>query len=234
MNRGFTLIELLVVVLIIGILASIALPQYQHAVLKSRFASLMPPGKALADSQEAYYMTHSQYATSLDDLEITLGEGNREGVELGTRAQHKYVKLSHPGLKNNLVIYYKHSKNYPGEMHCEALTGDAQATWLCQQGFGSAELVGDGATPGYTAYALKGTGHGTPQVDLSKYDVNRDGVVDQGDFDAIGDIILHTDISGEYNNEHDYNLEAADLDGDGQINVADFTKMGRILLDEQE
>ncbi len=68
--RAFTLIELLVVVLIIGILAAIALPQYQLAVVKSRVGAILPTIRSLADAQEVYYIANGQYATQLSDLDI--------------------------------------------------------------------------------------------------------------------------------------------------------------------
>ena len=52
--RGFTLIELLVVVLIIGILASIAVPQYKLAVHKARLEAYLPTIRALAEAQERF------------------------------------------------------------------------------------------------------------------------------------------------------------------------------------
>ena len=71
-RKGFTLIELLVVVLIIGILASVALPQYQKAVAKSRAAAILPLLKSFVNAEEIFFMANGQYTYDINELDVDL------------------------------------------------------------------------------------------------------------------------------------------------------------------
>ena len=68
--KAFTLIELLVVVLIIGILAAVALPQYQNAVEKARATQAITLVKSLAQAYEVHHLNTGTWATQFDELDI--------------------------------------------------------------------------------------------------------------------------------------------------------------------
>jgi prepilin-type N-terminal cleavage/methylation domain-containing protein len=66
-RKGFTMLELLMVVIVIGILASLAIPQYQSFMEKARAAEAKNFIGAIRNAQELYYLAHNIYG---DDGQI--------------------------------------------------------------------------------------------------------------------------------------------------------------------
>ncbi len=116
-NAGFTLIELLVVVLIIGILAAVALPQYEKAVEKSRASEGLVLVNIISQAQEVYYLANGKYATDLADLDITI-PGKEEVVGNTPSKITDYFACRAVGMgasaegTTRLGVCRRHSKGY--------------------------------------------------------------------------------------------------------------------------
>ena len=151
-KRGFTLIELLVVVLIIGILAAVAVPQYQKAVMRSRYATLKNITKSIADAQEVYYLANGEYTTRFDELDIDIGGTPKD--ENDTQRNFDWgactifdrgdgIICDQDDIKLRYQIFFrKAASGFRGEVWCVAKNQDDNSIQnkICQQEPGEANF----------------------------------------------------------------------------------------------
>ncbi|MBR3632420.1 MAG: pilin [Elusimicrobiaceae bacterium] len=127
-NRAFTLIELLVVVLIIGILSAIALPQYEKAVVKSRFAEAFVNLKTIANAVQVCELetgtqaanNHNIGCANFDNLSIDIGDIAEDGAR-ATTEKFWYYAGPHTALISDNVKAVAVSREWE---YCVCIYGD--------------------------------------------------------------------------------------------------------------
>ena len=134
-QKGFTLLEILVVVLIIGILAAIALPKYQRAVAKTRYAELKNLTNSIYYAQKRYYLANGTYADTFDKLDITIKNGSTTN-KVYFRGSYEYCTISLSDSYQfciNEKVHLSYIVYFSGTRRCRAYENNQIAHFVCQE-----------------------------------------------------------------------------------------------------
>ncbi len=168
-SKAFTLIELLVVVLIIGILAAVAMPQYKLAVAKARMTQLVTLANSVVQAQERYYLANGTYTTDWTELDIDIPHVQVSGNLLVGKAGWN-LSLNPTGGVNGsvyanggsflpsifLIFGYSHAETlWRDKRACYADADNSMANAVCKNATGRTTRSSVANSGAYNIYAFK-------------------------------------------------------------------------------
>ena len=144
---GFTLMELLVVVLIIGILAAVALPQYTRSVDKAELARVEVLVSDALKAEQLYYLANRAYTNQMEDLDLQWPQfvysGNWDDVRYYKDESSGYSLGL--GTKQGVVVGIESMggmsfwESYDGIRSCTKTANYTNGEWLCSVWTGQKE-----------------------------------------------------------------------------------------------
>lgn len=146
-NRGFTLIELLTVMFIIGILGSVAVPQYMRSVRRAEMTEGLTHGKTILDAAARYSAVNGDKPATFSQLDISFIGANFDGNEFDDGsfiyrlpAGKNYISASSTKGGYELRFQYPTVKDNRVEA---AIVCCPKNNWICKNSFASEATIPD-------------------------------------------------------------------------------------------
>ena len=137
LQKGFTLIELMIVVAVIGVLAAIAIPQYQNYVKKAALGSALATASSLKTNIEDYIAVEGEFPEATMNAS---GAGSTNKISLPTFSMGEIEAKAGSGNSSDGTIKVKLVKG-PAKDKTVTLTRSS-GSWSCEQSDGDVTLNG--------------------------------------------------------------------------------------------
>ncbi len=127
LQKGFTLIELMIVVAVIGVLAAIAIPQYQNYVKKAALGSALATATALKTNVEDYIAVQGSFPSAPADVQApTFSLGDIDFPSALSTGEGTITTILDQGPANTAGVQLDRTAD--GVWSCTVITGQANIT----------------------------------------------------------------------------------------------------------